>query len=74
MINNTINGDKYLFVMGDEAAQYEADLAKAMALSLETHALETQRRRDSGQQHIAIPQPITGQCKEYVHLVLGIFL
>ena len=46
--------------MGDEAAQYEADLAKAMALSLETHAMETQRRRDSGQQQIALPQQIAG--------------
>ena len=50
-------------MMADEA-QYEADLAKAMALSLETHAMENQRRRDSGHQHISLPQPqqaTTGQ-------------
>ena len=46
--------------MGDEAAQYEADLAKALSLSLETHAMETQRRRDSGQQQITLPPSNTG--------------
>ena len=36
--------------MGDNLeAQYEADLARAMALSMETHAMETLRRRESVQ-------------------------
>ena len=41
--------------MGDSPgdAQYEADLARAMALSLQTHAAETQRRQ-SAAGHVAL--------------------
>ena len=54
--------------MGDQE-QYEADLAQALALSLETHAIETLRRqeRPASQQPVQSPQtwPQTagaGQC------------
>ena len=42
--------------MGDSPgdAQYEADLARAMALSLQTHAAETQRRQSAGAGHVAL--------------------
>lgn len=42
--------------MGDAAeARFEADLAKAIALSLQTEAKDTERRRISGSAQINLP-------------------
>ena len=50
-----------VIAMGDAAeAQYEADLARAMELSLRTHAAEAAWRRDSGQ--VQLPAPAPGGC------------
>ena len=49
--------------MGEAAeAQYEADLARAMELSLRTHAAEAAWRRDSGQVQLPAPAPAPGGC------------
>lgn len=43
-------------MMGDAAeARFEADLAKAIALSLQTEAKDTERRRISGSAQINLP-------------------
>ena len=48
------NNDR--FMMGDAAeARFEADLAKAIALSLQTEAKDTERRRISGSAQINLP-------------------
>ena len=44
------------FMMGDAAeARFEADLAKAIALSLQTEAKDNERRRTSGTVQINLP-------------------
>ena len=50
-------------MMGDAAeARFEADLAKAIALSLQTEAKDNERRRTSGSAQISLP-PVTGKIK-----------
>ena len=39
---------------GDD--QFQADLAKALALSLETHAMENLRREDYSRVYVNVPQ------------------
>ena len=38
----------------DGEEQFQADLAKALALSLETHAMENLRREDSGRVYVNV--------------------
>ena len=55
-------------MMGDAAeAQYEADLAKAIALSLQTEAKETEKRRISGSVQINLPPGMLSVCTALTH-------
>ena len=64
-----------VIAMGDAAeAQYEADLARAMELSLRTHAAEAAWRRDSGQVQLPAPAAAPGGCLHVYCLRVGAYL